>query len=125
MSANNSNTPDRLFRRILARIAARQWVVLYRGSDEKRYAALVQQLTAAGIDHRVEEFDQLSKTMTSSQIPGRSPMDNTIRRDNPNFSASQTVLSDPLRENTGSSYSILVRQRDLAAANRLHRSGER
>ena len=116
MSATKS---DNFIRRIISRIAGRQWVVLYRGSDEKRYARLVQRLAAAGIDHRAEEFDQLAKTMTSSTMPGRSAMDNTNRRDTLNFSATQTVLSEPLRENTGNSYSVLVRQRDIAAANAL------
>lgn len=116
MSAMKS---DNFIRRIITRIAGRQWMVLYRGSDEKRYAQLVQKLTAAGIDHRAEEFDQLSKAMTSSTMPGRSPMDNTHRRDSLNFSATQTVLSNSLRDNTGNSYSILVRQRDIAAANAL------
>ena len=102
---------------IFSKISGRQWVTLYRGSDQKRYAQTVRRLTEAGIEHRVEEFDQLSKTMTSSGIPGRSPMDNITRRDSLNFSANQTVLSDSLRENTRCSYSIQVRKRDLVAAN--------
>lgn len=105
--------------RLKSWFGGRQWVVLYHGSDEKRYARLVQQLTAAGIEHQNEEFDQMAKAMTASPIPGRSPLDTSQRRDQLNFSSSMTVLSRPLREDTANTYRVLVRGRDLARARRL------
>ena len=108
-----------LIDQLKARLLGRRWTVLYKGTDEKRYTTLVQQLTAAQIPHQVEEFDQLAKAMTASPVPGRSPMDNTNRRDQLNFNAAMTVQAGALRENTSTTYRILVRERDMPRARNL------
>lgn len=108
-----------LIDQLKAQLLGRRWTVLYKGTDAKRYTTLVQQLTAAQIPHQMEEFDQLAKAMTASPIPGRSPMDNINRRDQLNFNATMTVQTRALRNNTATTYRILVRERDVSRARNL------
>jgi len=99
-----------------------RWVVLYRGSDVKRYARLVDELTYAQIPFRREELDGFTRSNLANIVPGRGTMDNTPRRDGTVPSLHAALATAPLRENFPDQYIIYVRQRDMGATNRLSRT---
>ncbi len=113
-------TPKGLARHIRAAVTGSGWTELYRGSDSARYSRLTRELTRAQIPFRTEELDGFARSIMANPVPGRSPMDNTPRRDGSIPSLHAAILTQPLRDNFPNQYIIRVRRRDLPAATRLH-----